>query len=295
MIDFRASRVQFPHKISAFTLFGFMPAKLSRRAIALPPRRRRSNPKRNCFSERGFGSPGLLAPLTRGICAAGCPGVSRVVAPPLLKLNRSKFDVLFVPVRRVVEAGLECCLTMRKNFLRSIAVGMVMLFAGWLCECAAATTPRLSVPLTLAWDAANDLSVRGYAIYYGFTNQPATNRLDAGANLRVTLFNLQASRGYRMYAVSYNAEGIESIPSNQIQVTLPAMSRLSLTRLSDGKMQLYFRAAPGTACRIQYASQPAGGTWQTWTNLTTDLVGEARVVDASAPGAARRFYRAVTP
>jgi hypothetical protein len=190
---------------------------------------------------------------------------------------------------------MECCLTMRKNHLWSVPVGLVFLFAGWMCESAAATAPRLSVPLTLAWDAANDPSVQGYAIYYGLTNQPATNRLDAGANLRVTLFNLQATRGYRLYAVSYNTQGTESVPSNQILVTMPAISRLTLTRLSDGKMQLFFRAAPGMACRIQYTSQLRGGSWQTLTNVTTNLVGEAKVVDAGAPGTASRFYRAVTP
>jgi hypothetical protein len=111
----------------------------------------------------------------------------------------------------------------------------------------------------------------------------------------VTLFNLQASRGYRLYAVSYNAQGVESVPSNQILVTPPAMSRLTLTRLADGRMQLFFKAAPGTPCRVQYATKPAGATWQTWTNITTDLVGEARVVDAGAKQSASRFYRAVTP
>lgn len=184
---------------------------------------------------------------------------------------------------------------MRKNLLWSVPVGLVVLFAGWICEATAATPPRLSVPLTLVWDAANDPSVQGYAIYYGVTNQPATNRLDAGANLRVSMFNLQASRGYRLYAVAYNAQGIESVPSNQILVTLPAISKVTLTRLSDGKMQLFFRAAPGTACRVEYATQPAGGSWQTLTNVTTDLAGEAKVVDAGAPASASRFYRAVTP
>ena len=184
---------------------------------------------------------------------------------------------------------------MRKKLMWSVPVGLVFLMAGWVCDCAAAATPRLSVPVTLAWNAANDSSVQGYAIYYGLTNQPATNRLDAGANLRVTMFNMQANRGYRLYAVSYNAQGVESVPSNQILVTPPAMSRLTLTRLSDGRAELFFKAAPGTACRVQYAAQASGATWQTLTNLTTDLVGEARVVDAGAAQKTSRFYRAVAP
>lgn len=160
---------------------------------------------------------------------------------------------------------------------------------------APAATAALAVPVTLAWGAADDPTVAGYAIYYGPTNQVATNRVDAGVNLRVTIFNLQASRTYKFYAVSYNAAKVESMPSNQVLVTSPVISKLQISRLTDGNMRLAFKAAPGTSCRIQYASKPTGAPWQTLTSTTTDLVGQAAVTDSGAKLVSSRFYRAVTP
>src|SRR5687768_13154831 len=75
---------------------------------------------------------------------------------------------------------------------------------------------QTAAPVTLAWNPASDLTIKGYALYYGPTNQPATNRLDAGLTNMATIFNMQANVTYRLYAVSYNALGVESVPSNDV-------------------------------------------------------------------------------
>ena len=89
---------------------------------------------------------------------------------------------------------------------------------------AAVTAPLKSAPITLAWDSANDPSVqRLHGIYYGPTNQPTTNYVNAGTNLSVTLFDLLANTGYWFYAVSYDAAGNESVPSNQLWLHRPGL------------------------------------------------------------------------
>ena len=66
---------------------------------------------------------------------------------------------------------------------------VVLVFWGLAHTYAELTAPLLSAPVTLAWNPANDPTVQGYGIYYGPTNQPATNYVNAGNNVSVTLFN----------------------------------------------------------------------------------------------------------
>ena len=153
----------------------------------------------------------------------------------------------------------------------------------------------LAAPLTLAWNPADDSTIKGYAIYYGPSNQPATNRVDAGLNSTVTIFNMVANVPYRLFAVSYNSSGVESIPSNELLLTQAAVSKLKITRQSTGSMKLVFSAAPGTVGRIQYASKPAGSTWQTLTTTTTDSAGNGSFIDTGARQASSRFYRVAVP
>jgi hypothetical protein len=185
---------------------------------------------------------------------------------------------------------------MRKYAFAAGRFGLAMLVMG-LAALPGVTlaATQYAMPVTLAWNAAQDAAIRGYAVYYGLTNQPATNRVDAGTNLQVTVLSLQPNQGYRFYAVSYNAVGIESLPSNEIKLIPPVLSKLQIARLANGQMQLSFKAAPGTSCRVQYASKPSGATWQTLATTATDSLGAAVVVDATAAQSASRFYRAVTP
>jgi hypothetical protein len=153
--------------------------------------------------------------------------------------------------------------------------------------------PLYSIPVTLAWNPADDAAVSGYAVYYGPTNQPATNRIDAGLNSTVTLFDLHANVGYKVYAVSYNAAGVESLPSNDLLLTLPALSRLQLARQADGSMQLSGKAAPRTVCTVLFAPTPQPAFWQPLTQTRADAVGNLIALDISAHQVKSRFYRVV--
>ena len=156
-------------------------------------------------------------------------------------------------------------------------------------------TAQTAAPLTLAWNHADDLTVKGYAIYYSPTNQAVTNRLDAGMTNSATILDMEANVTYRLYAVSYNASGVESIPSGQVLVTQGAVSRLKIAKQSNGSMKLTFSAAPGTASQVQYASSLSGATWQNLGATTTDTFGNGTMFDSTASQASSRFYRVAVP
>jgi len=153
--------------------------------------------------------------------------------------------------------------------------------------------PRLSVPLTLAWGPSDDASVRGYAIYYGPTGQPTTNRVDAGTNLTVTILNLRANVEYRLYAVAYDDFGAESIPSNDLLLTLPVVSALKITPQSDGSVVIRGAAAPGSDGKLLYTSSLSPANWQTLFYFETDSTGHFLAKDVFAGQATQRFYRVV--
>ena len=151
--------------------------------------------------------------------------------------------------------------------------------------------PLRACPVTLKWDASTDPSVVGYAIYYGLANQPSTNRMDTGRTQQATFMNLQAGVSYDFYAVSYGATGAESMPSNALRHSPPALSRTQLTKQSN-KWRVALKAEPGTVCRVEYADAPSGATWRMLTNVTASALGYVVALDSVINNVATRYYRA---
>jgi len=157
-----------------------------------------------------------------------------------------------------------------------------------------AALPLQSAPVTLAWNAVNDPSVQGYAVYYGPTTHPDTNFVDASTRLSVTLFNLLADTSYWFYAVAYDAAGNESVPSNALIFTSPppVCPRLGIARLATGEFRLALFAVPGSVFLFEYADQPGGGLWESLCLATADANGALAVTDLATPPPPSRFYRA---
>ena len=118
-------------------------------------------------------------------------------------------------------------------------------------------------------------------------------RADAGSDLRLTFYDLQADLAYRFLAVSYDSQGVESAPSNELLVTLPAMPRLQLGRQADGSMRLSGKAAAGAVCSLQFTPTLNPPKWQTLQHVTADQSGNVIAQDPSARQVASRFYRLV--
>lgn len=152
---------------------------------------------------------------------------------------------------------------------------------------------EIARPVRLGWDASTDPKVRGYALYYGAVGQTPGTRLDAGTNLFGTISNLTAGADYWIYAVSYDAANIESVPSNQLVFTAPAPPppKLEIARQADGSMKLSYKAAPAQVCGFQFTSKLNPPVWQTLTNVTADSLGNVVALDLAAKAVPQRFYR----
>jgi hypothetical protein len=150
-------------------------------------------------------------------------------------------------------------------------------------------------PCTLAWNNSQDASVVGYALYYGITGSGVINRLAVRMTNRVTFYNLLASSNYFFYAVTYNAVGIESSPSEVLYYSPRALSALKMTKLADATVNLQFQAAPGSACHVEYTPSLTPSQWQTLGDATADADGYVTVSDPLAGSPPARYYRAVLP
>lgn len=171
--------------------------------------------------------------------------------------------------------------------------GLWIIFIAVLCVAPsmAISAPLYSVPVSLGWNPPNDSNVKGYVLYYGATNLPATNRIVVGTNLTVTVTNMLANITYRLFAVSYNAADVESVPSNQLLLTPPAISSVKIAAQTNRNMKLDCRAAAGTVCGIQFSSTMLPGSWRTLTNVTANSLGNIALIDASSSRVPKRFYR----
>lgn len=180
---------------------------------------------------------------------------------------------------------------MLKKVLSRCALWIVLLVVLCASPVVAIAAPLYSYPIKLGWNHPNDPAVMGYVLYYGLTNQSATNRIVVGTNLTVTVTNMLANATYRLFAVSYNAANVESQPSNQLLLTSPAISSVKIACQTNRTMKLDCLAAAGTVCGIQFSSTMLPGSWRTLTNVTANALGNIALMDASSSRVPKRFYR----
>lgn len=83
--------------------------------------------------------------------------------------------------------------------------------------------------VTLAWDPSPDSSVTGYKIYYGIASGTYTNNISFGNATNATISNLTSTVTYYFAATAYNAQGDESIFSNEASYSVPAITNFSPT------------------------------------------------------------------
>jgi hypothetical protein len=149
--------------------------------------------------------------------------------------------------------------------------------------------------LRVEWQPSPDPTVTGYAVYYGVTGGPLTNRVDVGLATSAVMGQLTVSTTYSFYAVAYNASHAESDPSNFFLYTAQAISSLKLSESQEGGGSVSFDVAPGTACHVEYTDTLAPANWQLLTAAIGDSNGVVNVVDTAVAPGGSRFYRAVVP
>jgi len=173
-------------------------------------------------------------------------------------------------------------------------VGGLLVLPGFARLEGAVAPPAVASPCTLGWKLAQNGSVAGYVLYCGITGS-TTNRQILGMTNTVTLFNLLASSNYVFFLTTYDANGVESPPSGVISYKPQMLSSVNLTLPVQGMMNLQFRAAPGTVCRVQYTPTLSPPQWQTLGSATADSNGNITMTDQPPANTPARFYRAVTP
>ncbi len=179
------------------------------------------------------------------------------------------------------------------KFIRSLRSGLLGLFLPLMCLAPCWADELPGCPVTLAWDASPDASVTGYALYYGLEAGSTTNRVDVGLERIVTLTNLLAFSNYFFYAVSYNALGMESVPSDWLYYRPPAITRLRIAKTEDDGTVLRFRTSASALCRIEYCTNLEVNQWQTLTTTNADAAGNIVLTDLHDESHTNRFYRAV--
>jgi len=116
-----------------------------------------------------------------------------------------------------------------------------------------------------------------------------------GMTNRVTFKNLLAGSNYFFYVTSYNANNIESLPSDAIGYIPQIFSTMKLTALSNGVMSLFFQVATGAACHVEYTPTLKPAQWHTLSNVTADANGNVTLNDPLTGKPPARFYRQVRP
>jgi hypothetical protein len=76
-----------------------------------------------------------------------------------------------------------------------------------------------SQSVTLAWNPGASSGIAGYRVYYGTSSGSYPQILDVGITTTATVSNLIAGQTYYFVVTSYNAAGLESVPSNQVSFT----------------------------------------------------------------------------
>jgi hypothetical protein len=148
--------------------------------------------------------------------------------------------------------------------------------------------------ITLQWQASADPTVTGYALYYSVDGSAITNRVDTGSTTNATVKNLTASSTYSFYVVAYDANQYESIPSNLLLYTAPAISSMRLSQISTDTMNISFHVAPGATCHVEYTDTLNPPSWNVLTTAVADSNGLVTINDPVSSNGSR-FYRGVVP
>ncbi len=148
--------------------------------------------------------------------------------------------------------------------------------------------------LVLEWTPSDDPTVRGYKIYFQNLNSTNVASLDAGAVTLFTLTNLPEASTYSIYATAYDAEGLESDPSNTLQFTVPLgpiTTRVTLDPLARPVMTFDIEAVPDKPVSLQSSTNLVD-----WVTLFTSEPGQSlscQVTNSSTD--VRKFYRSICP
>jgi hypothetical protein len=166
-------------------------------------------------------------------------------------------------------------------------IGFLCLPGLCLLLCAGASADQ---SVTLAWNPSTDPNVAGYFLCYGTNSGSYISQIDAGTNTTAKASGLREGRTYYFAFTAYNAQGLESDPSNEVSYIAPGILLLTAGEKAGDPMNLKFPVAPMHWYEVQATPdfQSWSTVWQTAPATSNDWVHFSEPRTNSA-----RFYRLV--
>jgi hypothetical protein len=144
--------------------------------------------------------------------------------------------------------------------------------------------------VSLAWNQSPDTNTVGYNIYYGTVSGNYTNKVAIGNVSAITISNLTAGTTYYFVATAFDANGNQSVYSNEATIIVPGVLGLSQGANPGDPMMINFPVEAGHWYEVQ-----ASVDLKTWTTIyqtsvqTTNDV--AQFSDPNSSAFSSRFYR----
>jgi len=148
----------------------------------------------------------------------------------------------------------------------------------------------------LEWDSTGEPQVAGYKAYIGTESRNYVRVLDAQLQTGVTLTGLDAGTTYYLAATAYDADGLESDFSEEINYTprvdgnTSMLMPFSFENTANG-MVLRMTGSPGQRCWIVASSDLR--IWQQIRAFTFSDGSLVEINDPSSTSVSMRFYRVI--
>jgi hypothetical protein len=145
--------------------------------------------------------------------------------------------------------------------------------------------------LSLLWNPSIGNNVAGYHVHYWPEGALFQFILDAGTNTNCVVTGLQEGQAYGFAVMAYNAQGVESPPSNIITYLVPGLLKVALNPVPQGPALVQYSVVPGH--KYQLLSSIDLTTWSVVQQITPSNNAWAQFKDFRASSLNMRFYRLI--
>ena len=172
------------------------------------------------------------------------------------------------------------------SWITGLFLGLVVV--GTLWGSGAAWTAQV----TLAWDPNREADLAGYRLYRGRSSGVFDRTVDVGNVTTFTDGDLQTEVAYYYVVTAYNTAGLESDPSNVLELTMPLrLATTTISRGGPGQSVLGFSVSAVTGRQVALQRSTDLLTWTTCLTAAAGLPLSCQVTNN--PGQVRQFYRAI--
>jgi hypothetical protein len=151
---------------------------------------------------------------------------------------------------------------------------------------------RAAQSVALAWNPSPAGNVAGYVIHYGNNGTNYSNQVDAGTNTSWSVKGLQEGETNYFVVAAYDANHMESPPSNQTVFFVPGVVQIGARTHARQAASLNFPVAPGHTYQVQASTDLQN--WVTIWETTATTNTWVQFQDPAAVNLKMRFYRTVS-